>query len=94
MKATETSQPRLNRDLLPQLCYIAQLSSLLISSHTLQISMPNPTAFAATRPINPPGAEPVLTEQQVWKALQIKARKPQQFVPMYVNISVPCSPPS
>ncbi|KAJ7152374.1 DUF1857-domain-containing protein [Mycena filopes] len=33
-------------------------------------------AFAATRPVNPPGAEPVLTEAQLWKGLEYKLRNP------------------
>ncbi|KAJ6450369.1 DUF1857-domain-containing protein [Mycena sanguinolenta] len=41
-----------------------------------------PYSFAATRPVNPPGAEPVLTEEQVWKGLEYKARNPEPFVPM------------
>lgn len=45
-------------------------------------------AFAATRPINPPGASPVLTEEQVWKALEFKARNPQAFVPMISSCKV------
>ncbi|KAF8166130.1 hypothetical protein K438DRAFT_1984475 [Mycena galopus ATCC 62051] len=39
-------------------------------------------SFAATRPVNPPGAEPVLTEEQVWKGLEYKARNPIPFIPM------------
>ncbi|KAJ6503775.1 hypothetical protein C8R45DRAFT_1091550 [Mycena sanguinolenta] len=35
-----------------------------------------------TRPVNPPGAEPLLTEEQVWKGLEYKARNPEPFVPM------------
>ena len=35
---------------------------------------------AYTQPINPPGAEPVLTESQVWKGLQRKVRFAQEFV--------------
>ncbi|KAJ7817344.1 hypothetical protein B0H14DRAFT_2602062 [Mycena olivaceomarginata] len=40
-----------------------------------------PYAFAATRPVNPPGAEPVLTEEQLWKGLEYKARNPAPFIP-------------
>lgn len=47
--------------------------------------MPTSQAFSATRPINPPGVEPVLSEDQVWKGLQIKARAPQEFVKMSVR---------
>lgn len=36
--------------------------------------------FAASRPVNPPGATPRLSEAQVWKGLEIKARKPQDFI--------------
>ncbi|KAJ6571602.1 hypothetical protein B0H19DRAFT_1255561 [Mycena capillaripes] len=39
-------------------------------------------AFAATRPVNPPGVEPVITEEQLWKGLEYKARNPVRFVPM------------
>ncbi|TKA56015.1 hypothetical protein B0A53_01718 [Rhodotorula sp. CCFEE 5036] len=38
-------------------------------------------SFASTRLINPPGVEPILTVEQVWKGLQRKAREPQRFVP-------------
>ncbi|GJJ74781.1 hypothetical protein EMPS_07139 [Entomortierella parvispora] len=37
--------------------------------------------LAVTAPLNPPGAEPVLTRPQVWKALQRKVRHPSEFVP-------------
>ncbi|TFK37654.1 hypothetical protein BDQ12DRAFT_685061 [Crucibulum laeve] len=36
--------------------------------------------FAASRLVNPPGASPRLTEAQVWKGLEYKARNPQDFV--------------
>ncbi|KAJ7643254.1 hypothetical protein B0H17DRAFT_1216160 [Mycena rosella] len=39
-------------------------------------------SFAITRPVNPPGAAPVLTEEQLWKGLEYKARNPAAFVPM------------
>ncbi|KAJ7604257.1 DUF1857-domain-containing protein [Roridomyces roridus] len=39
-------------------------------------------SFAITRPVNPPGVEPVLTEEQVWKGLKFKAHSPDVFVPM------------
>ncbi|KAH8891196.1 duf1857 domain-containing protein [Thozetella sp. PMI_491] len=38
--------------------------------------------IAYTAPINPPGAEPVLTKAQVWAGLAHKARVPQDFVPV------------
>ncbi|KAF7324074.1 DUF1857-domain-containing protein [Mycena kentingensis (nom. inval.)] len=47
-----------------------------------------PAAFAATRPVNPPGAEPVITEEQLWKALEYKARNPQAFVPMITSCKI------
>lgn len=34
-------------------------------------------ATAHTVPVNPPGASPVLTEEQVWKGLEYKARNPK-----------------
>ncbi|KAJ7164410.1 hypothetical protein C8R46DRAFT_1278696 [Mycena filopes] len=33
-------------------------------------------SFAATRPVNPPGVEPVLTEAQAWKSLEYKLQNP------------------
>ncbi|KAF7324067.1 DUF1857-domain-containing protein [Mycena kentingensis (nom. inval.)] len=47
-----------------------------------------PYSFAATRPVNPPGAEPVISEEQLWKALEFKARNPQVFVPMISSCKV------
>lgn len=37
---------------------------------------------AYTEPINPPGATPVLTRDQIWRGLQRKIRKAQDFVPV------------
>ncbi|OAA75274.1 hypothetical protein LEL_07262 [Akanthomyces lecanii RCEF 1005] len=37
--------------------------------------------YAATAPINPAGAEPVLTPAQVWEGLRRKVRHADQFVP-------------
>lgn len=37
---------------------------------------------AYTESINPAGSSPVLSRDQVWKALQIKTRHPQGFVPI------------
>lgn len=37
---------------------------------------------AYTEQINPAGATPVLTREQVWKGLQRKIRKAQDFVPV------------
>ncbi|KAJ6571584.1 hypothetical protein B0H19DRAFT_1130402 [Mycena capillaripes] len=45
-------------------------------------------AFAATRPVNPPGVEPVITEEQLWKGLEYKARNPSAFVPMISSCKV------
>ncbi|KAG6845167.1 hypothetical protein H0H87_012963 [Tephrocybe sp. NHM501043] len=50
--------------------------------------MSSRTSFAASRLINPPGATPVLTEDQVWKGLGIKARNPKTFVPMITSSEV------
>jgi len=38
-------------------------------------------AFAATRPVNPPGSSPALSADQLWAGLGIKARDPTRFVP-------------
>ncbi|KAJ7127781.1 hypothetical protein C8R44DRAFT_778791 [Mycena epipterygia] len=45
-------------------------------------------SFAATRLVNPPGVEPVITEDQLWKALEFKARNPSAFVPMISSCKV------
>ncbi|KAJ7487886.1 DUF1857-domain-containing protein [Mycena latifolia] len=45
-------------------------------------------AFAVTRPVNPPGAEPVITEEQLWKGLEHKARNPSAFIPMISSCKV------
>ncbi|GAA5905895.1 SRPBCC family protein [Sporobolomyces salmoneus] len=45
-------------------------------------------SFAATRPVNPPGSEPALSEDQVWKGLESKARKPHLFVPAITSAEV------
>ncbi|OAQ99985.1 hypothetical protein LLEC1_04105 [Akanthomyces lecanii] len=37
--------------------------------------------YAATAPVNPAGAEPVLTPAQVWEGLRRKVRHADQFVP-------------
>lgn len=48
------------------------------NQHALQLyQMPS---FAATRIVNPPGASPTLTRDQVWKGLLRKIREPQEFV--------------
>jgi len=36
--------------------------------------------FAASRQVNPSGASPKLTEEQVWKGLEMKTREPKSFV--------------
>jgi hypothetical protein len=36
--------------------------------------------FAASRQVNPSWASPKLTEEQVWKGLEIKTREPKSFV--------------
>lgn len=36
--------------------------------------------FAASRQVNPSGASPKLTEEQLWKGLEIKTREPKSFV--------------
>ncbi|PPQ63441.1 hypothetical protein CVT24_004973, partial [Panaeolus cyanescens] len=34
-----------------------------------------------SRLVNPPGVTPIISEEQLWKGLETKARDPQQFVP-------------
>ncbi|GAB7358026.1 hypothetical protein MBLNU230_g0191t1 [Neophaeotheca triangularis] len=43
---------------------------------------------AYTEPINPTGATPTLTRQQVWKGLQRKVRRAQDFVPVITGTDV------
>jgi hypothetical protein len=43
--------------------------------------MPLTFTTAFTSPVNPPGATPVLSHAQVWKAFLLKAEHPQRFVP-------------
>ncbi|KAG6840303.1 hypothetical protein C0991_007664 [Blastosporella zonata] len=52
------------------------------------MSAPARNSFAASRLVNPPGAAPLLTEEQVWKGLGIKARKPETFVPVITSCEV------
>ena len=48
--------------------------------------MATPAAYLAyTAPINPSGATPVLTIEQVWAGLQRKVRHAQEFVPKAIN---------
>ncbi|KAK3841798.1 MAG: hypothetical protein J3R72DRAFT_491109 [Linnemannia gamsii] len=44
--------------------------------------------FSFTTPVNPPGAEPVLTRPQVWAGLQRKVRHADEFVPMIYTCEV------
>jgi Domain of unknown function (DUF1857) len=43
---------------------------------------------AYTAPINPAGATPVLTRTQIWKGLQRKIRRAQDFVPVITECKV------
>lgn len=43
---------------------------------------------AYTEPINPPNTTPVLSRDQVWKGLQRKVRKAQDFVPVIIGCDV------
>ena len=44
--------------------------------------MPVTIHCAYTEPINPSGATPILSRDQVWRGLQRKIRKAQDFVPI------------
>ncbi|RYP16599.1 hypothetical protein DL765_005060 [Monosporascus sp. GIB2] len=44
--------------------------------------------IAYTAPINPAGAEPVLTKSQVWAGLQRKVRRAYEFVPVITSCEV------
>jgi len=64
-------------------------SSTTSLNHTLQpLTMSTTVNFSVTAAINPPGAEPVLTRPQVWKALQRKVRHPSEFVPAIQSCEV------
>ncbi|KAJ7436079.1 hypothetical protein B0H11DRAFT_2365881 [Mycena galericulata] len=39
------------------------------------------SSAVATRPVNPPDAQPVLTEKQLWRGLEYRARNPALFLP-------------
>lgn len=43
---------------------------------------------AYTAPLNPPGASPVLSREQVWQGLQRKIRRAQDFVPVITSTDV------
>jgi hypothetical protein len=43
---------------------------------------------AYTEQINPQGASPILTRDQIWKGLQRKIRKAQDFVPVIDSCKV------
>ncbi|EIN04146.1 DUF1857-domain-containing protein [Punctularia strigosozonata HHB-11173 SS5] len=51
-------------------------------------------AVAATVPVNPPGATPVLSEAQVWEGLGIKARNPKSFVPVITHVELAYDTPT
>lgn len=44
--------------------------------------------YAATVPINPPNASPVLSVKDIWNAMVIKCREPQHFVPVIATCTV------
>lgn len=44
--------------------------------------------LAYTAPVNPPGAEPELTPDQVWTGLQYKVRRADKFVPVITECKV------
>lgn len=51
-----------------------------IAQTTSTVGPPKPS-IAATRVVNPPGAEPVLTVEQLWKDIALKAREPHLSIP-------------
>ncbi len=44
--------------------------------------------IAYTEQINPQGASPVLTRDQIWKGLQRKVRSPQDYLPVLKGCDV------
>lgn len=53
--------------------------------HTLAMVTFN---IAYTAPVNPPGTTPALTPGQIWKGLQRKIRRAQDFVPVITECEV------
>lgn len=43
---------------------------------------------AYSQPVNPQGAEPVLTKEQIWKAMEMKVRRAHDFVPVFEDCKV------
>jgi len=41
-----------------------------------------------TAPVNPPGAEPVLTQSQIWECIKRKVRHAEQFVPAITQTEI------
>jgi hypothetical protein len=52
--------------------FISQISAALFSATSRKMLY----AFAASRPVNPSGVQPAITEEQLWKGLEYKARNP------------------
>jgi len=50
--------------------------------------MSSSDSFAVSRRVNPKGASIRLTEAQVWKGLEIKARQPKAFIPVITSSEV------
>ncbi|KAL2163846.1 hypothetical protein VTH06DRAFT_5905 [Thermothelomyces fergusii] len=50
--------------------------------------------LAYTAPINPPGAAPALTPEQVWTGLQYKVRRADKFVPVITACEVLAEEPA
>ncbi len=44
--------------------------------------------LAHTSPINPPGAQPILSQERAWAGLARKSREPQEFVPVVASFEV------
>ncbi|KAH7008555.1 hypothetical protein EDB80DRAFT_840907 [Ilyonectria destructans] len=44
--------------------------------------------LAYTAPVNPLGAAPTLTQDQVWAGLKLKALRPQEFVPAIATCEI------
>ncbi|KAJ7866677.1 hypothetical protein B0H13DRAFT_2352417 [Mycena leptocephala] len=62
----------------PHRIMITSISAALFSATSRKMLY----AFAATRPVNPSGVQPAITEEQLWKGLEYKARNPVPFVPV------------
>jgi hypothetical protein len=68
------------------------VNSYIATHNTITVTRASVTMVvikvSRTAIINPPGASPVLTVDQLWQGMVIKARKPQEFVQLMESCEV------